>query len=234
MKVGVVLVGIEGRINLGFILRLARNFSVDEIVLVQPRAELEHEETQRFAAHGWEWKNRVRVSESLEEALREYEVSICTSAKVGQRSDVLRHPIMPWEIKERVGTPRSLALVFGRESTGLTREEIAKCDLLLHIPGNPDYPVLNLSHAVAIVLYEVWKQYKMKGEVVEVARKEDIDMFLKAWEKISLSVVDEERARKSVLAMKRIIHKARPTLGEIRLVNLIIKRVERLIESCLR
>ncbi len=226
--------GIEGRINLGFILRLTRNFEVDEVILVQPKAELDHEETQRFAAHGWEWRDRVKVLDSLDEALRGYEVSICTSAKVGQRSDVLRHPIMPWEIRERVGTPSSLALVFGRESTGLTREEIAKCDLLLHIPGSPEYPVLNLSHAAAIVLYEVWKQYKMRGELVEVAKKEDVKMLLDAWEKISLSVVDEARARNASLAMKRIIHKARPTLGEIRLVTLIVKRVERLIESCLK
>ncbi len=234
MKVGVVVVGIEGRINLGFILRLVRNFEADELILVEPKAELEHEETERFAAHGWEWRDRVRVVNNLDEALSNYEVSICTSAKVGQRSDVLRHPIMPWEIKERVGTPKSIALVFGRESTGLTREELSKCDLLLHIPGNPEYPVLNLSHAVAIVLYEVWKQYKMRKEVVEVADKEDVEMFLSAWEEISRAVVDKERAEKATLAMRRIIHKARPTLGEIKIVTLIAKRVERLIKSCLR
>ena len=46
-------------------------------------------------------------------------------------------------------------MLFGREGTGLTQEEIAKCDLLVSIPADKRYPILNLSHALAIILYRL-------------------------------------------------------------------------------
>ena len=54
------------------------------------------------------------------------------------------------------------ALVFGRENYGLYKDELALCETTVTIPTSPDYPVLNLSHAVGIVLYEINRNLKVK------------------------------------------------------------------------
>jgi tRNA (cytidine32/uridine32-2'-O)-methyltransferase len=48
-----------------------------------------------------------------------------------------------------------VALVFGREHSGLTNEELERCNFLVHIPSNPDYSSLNLGAAVQVLAYEV-------------------------------------------------------------------------------
>ena len=51
--------------------------------------------------------------------------------------------------------PREVALVFGRERTGLTNEELQLCHAAVHIPANPDYSSLNLAAAVQVLAYEL-------------------------------------------------------------------------------
>ena len=60
---------------------------------------------------------------------------------------------LPSLIKER----EKPALIFGRENYGLYREELALCEVTITIPTNPKFPILNLSHAVGIVLYEIYR-----------------------------------------------------------------------------
>ena len=62
------------------------------------------------------------------------------------------------------------ALVFGRENYGLYKEELALCEVTLTIPTNPDYPILNLSQAVGIVLYEIKRKEKVNGPKKRKAR----------------------------------------------------------------
>ncbi|MEF8848973.1 MAG: TrmH family RNA methyltransferase, partial [Candidatus Thermoplasmatota archaeon] len=49
-----------------------------------------------------------------------------------------------------------IGVVFGREDYGLYNHEIAKCDVMVRIPSSEEYPTLNLSHAVALVLYNLF------------------------------------------------------------------------------
>ena len=52
-----------------------------------------------------------------------------------------------------------MALVFGREDIGLTQEQLTRCDILVNIPSNEEYPILNLSHAATIVMYEIFASH---------------------------------------------------------------------------
>jgi TrmH family RNA methyltransferase len=52
-----------------------------------------------------------------------------------------------------------VALVFGREDVGLTNEEVTLCDLVFTIPASKEYPSMNLSHAIAVTLYELFNKY---------------------------------------------------------------------------
>ncbi|MEM1873368.1 MAG: TrmH family RNA methyltransferase [Acidilobaceae archaeon] len=155
-KLRLVLVGVEGSVNLGFIARLAENFAVDELYLVGPQASIE--EAERYAARASKRLRSAVVVESLAEALRGVSLSICTSA-IASLEDTLRTALTVWEAAEvAAATEGTVALVMGRESTGLKREEIELCSTLATIPASPSYPELNLSNATAIFLYEFFKR----------------------------------------------------------------------------
>ena len=207
MKVRVVLVEPEGKINFGFILRLCKNFEVDELVAVRPKFDVKDEEVLRFAAHGKDFVERVSIVDNYKEALKG--LVVCTSAKVSHR-DPLRDFVVPWELREKLGEPEALSLVFGRESVGLTREELSECDALLHVPASPQYPVLNLSHAVAIVLWEVWKQYKLsKATLPQMADEKEKDLILNISRELAEKFVGDEAKRERVLvSIKRLLAKA--------------------------
>ncbi len=234
-KVRVVLVGVEGEVNLGFIVRLCANFMVDELILVQPQVNPYSETVTRYAAQGRWFMERMRVVDSLDKALRDVEVSACTSARVGARSDVLRHAYTVREFAEEIA-PRydSVAVVFGRESVGLTREEIAKCDLLVHIPANPQYPVLNLSHAVAIVLYELYTSMHKpsRAALFERPRRETLERTLEHLEFLVDMVVDGERREQVLAAFKHILWGCNISSGEASALYYFAKKTRKVVEEC--
>ncbi|MCQ4345341.1 MAG: tRNA (cytidine-2'-O-)-methyltransferase TrmJ [Sulfolobaceae archaeon] len=217
-----VLVEPEGEYNVGFIARLSKNFQVDELVIVRPKADLS--KAKEFSAKGSDFLERARVTDSYDEALEGVDLKIATSSIADSKGDILRKSITPWEAAELIMSKR-VALVFGRESVGLTREEIAKTDFLLHIPANPEYPVLNLSHAVGIVLYEFWKYRnfvkkernvtpeairlldKYSFDIYNLLRKteEDLAIYLALKRVLIKGVSDEEEARTVIRTLRKIV-----------------------------
>ncbi len=232
-----VLVGVEGPINLGSVARLAKNFSADELFLVKPVARLDDELAIRFAAHARDFLARAVIVERLEDALRGVDFSACTSAKVGQRSDVLRHPLTPWDFAALATRFRKVAVVFGRESVGLTRDEIALCDVLVSIPANVEYPVLNLSHAVAIILYELYKATRLQESQfrVEPANEELLRKLAQRLECIAEKVVTDQRIQQVKAALRHLLFKSGLTAGEASGIAYFVKRlVKRLgVDECL-
>jgi TrmH family RNA methyltransferase len=236
-RVRVVLVGVEGEVNLGFIVRLCANFRADELVLVSPQVDPYSETVKRYAANGVWFLERVRVVGTLEEALRGVDVAACTSAKIGGSSDVLRHAYTVREFAENIA-PRyeSIGLVFGRESVGLTRDEIAKCDLLIHIPANPEYPVLNLSHAVAITLYELYTALTSpsRGKLFEAPRRETLERLLDHAHALIEAVVDRERREAVLSALKHVLWGCGLTSGEASSLYHFFKKLRKTMENCIR
>ena len=49
-------------------------------------------------------------------------------------------------------------ILLGREDIGLKNEELKICDVVVSIPANPEYPIMNVSHAAAINFYEIYKK----------------------------------------------------------------------------
>ncbi len=227
----VVVVGIEGEANLGFIVRLCKNFDVDELAVVSPQINVFSDEVKRFAANGVDYlfSGKVRIYQSIEDSLKDVGISACTSAVIDTRSgDVLRKAIELQDFVKIAQSYTSIAVVFGRESVGLTREEISKCNLLVHIASNPEYPVLNLSHAVAIVLYELYKTIK-KASLVEKIDKADEDS-LKIAEKyidaLAKAVASDDRQYEMFsLTFKRLLRKAPLSKAEIGFLVTFIRRL---------
>ncbi|MCC6010396.1 MAG: RNA methyltransferase [Fervidicoccaceae archaeon] len=229
--VKIVIVGVEGSVNLGFILRLAMNFDVEDIVLVNPQ-QIDWDEVKRFSAKAHPLIERLSIKNSFNEAFSPDELKVCTSAIISEE-DFLRQSITMDEYRrlliEREGR---VALVFGRESTGLTREELKQCDVVLTIPTSSKYPALNLSHAVAILLYETYvtlgKAYREPGRRPVLASSQDVQGIKDDISKlVSCIAMDEKKRERLTRSIINIISRGNPRKAEARALSFVLKRILR-------
>jgi RNA methyltransferase, TrmH family, group 1 len=152
----IVLVNPKFEGNVGAIARSMSNFDVDELYLVDP-CDL-GEDALRRSKHGSYILENAVVTETVEEALSGCFLVAGTSGIVtkGDRN-YARVPVPLREFAQQTfGYEEKIALVFGREDTGLLQEEVNKCDVLVNIPTSETNPILNLSHAATIAMYEMF------------------------------------------------------------------------------
>lgn len=159
IKQDVILVEpkIEG--NIGAIARLCNNFAINRLVLVAPQVNHLDGEARKRAKHSIKYLEEAVVVNSIEEIKENYSLLIGTSAKAGLNYNVYRQPSFPWNLSEIQNVSQgNMGIIFGREDRGLSNEELRLCDILVNIPIPGDHRVLNISQAVAIILYEIWKE----------------------------------------------------------------------------
>lgn len=155
MTIRVVLVRPERAVNVGAVARAMRNAGLDELSLVAP-GDWRTLECWRSARGAQELLERAQVHEDLEAALAD--ASWVAGFSRRAVADAARLDVR--ELAEEVaGLPagRIASLVFGPERTGLRADELVRCGRRAVIPTHPDQPSLNLSHAVAIAGYEVYR-----------------------------------------------------------------------------
>ncbi|MFH1408937.1 MAG: RNA methyltransferase [Nanoarchaeota archaeon] len=152
--------------NIGAIARVMKNFGFSQLLLVNPRCDHLTGEAMARAMHAADVLKKARkVSWS---AVKKFPCVVGTTAKMGSEYNILRAPLSPAELAESLPKVKT-ALVFGREDTGLTNEEVMDCDIVCTIPSQSKYTALNLSHAAAILLYELRSRKKVIGEQVVYA-----------------------------------------------------------------
>lgn len=162
-RVRFVLVETSRPGNIGAAARAMKTMGFHDLVLVKPRYErvLMHEEAVAFASGAQDVLQQARVVNSLDEAIADCNVVAGLSARLREFSPPL---MQPREFAASISasltasnTDQSTlqaALVFGNERFGLSNEQVERCNVLLHVPTNPDYSSLNLAQAVQIMAYE--------------------------------------------------------------------------------
>lgn len=156
-RVRVVLVRPQVAGNIGAVARLMENFNAGQLVLVEPKAGVVSREAMQRSTRGEHRLTSARVVSTLGEALEGVVYAVGASRRRGpvHQADDLTPSAMARLLVERVAEG-DVAILFGTEDKGLSREDLLACDAVVNIPANPRYPTLNLSHAVAICLYETF------------------------------------------------------------------------------
>ncbi len=161
----IVLVEPHYPANIGSVARLMKNFGVRDLYIVNPKTDPFSSESRKYAMHGLDILLSARVAASLDEAIEGSSLVVATTGNTTEKSS-LRTPSYLHEVSEFLSkyysSPDTISLVFGREPSGLTNEEISKADITLTILTHHEYTSLNLSHAVGIVLYELFVKWKEK------------------------------------------------------------------------
>ena len=154
----VVLVGPENPGNVGFVTRVLANFGVNELRIVGEDCR-QDQFAQMFSVHAHDILNNAGVFDSLSSAISDIDLAWAATARGGRNHSVTRALVPLSELPDPNALKGKIALVFGRESTGLFNDELELCDLAFTILASKDYPSLNLSHAVSVVLYHLFSTY---------------------------------------------------------------------------
>lgn len=153
-NVRIILIGTSHPGNIGSAARAMKTMGLSNLVLVDPECTVDGKSKALSAGAGDVLENR-QVFATLDEAVADCGLVIGASA----RPRTLDWPMLdPREMGEKVcieGQKYPVALVFGRENSGLTNDELQKCHFHVFIPANPDYSSLNLAMAVQTLSYEV-------------------------------------------------------------------------------
>ncbi len=136
--------------NLGAAMRVAANFAVPRLELVRCGVDPQQPEVLQWACGGDRYL-QVNQYDTLEQATARYRTVVATASARGRDNQPVVTPRSAVELLGRRGL-KTTALVFGNESRGLSRQDLDRCDLALRVPTNPDFPVLNVTQTVAIVL----------------------------------------------------------------------------------
>jgi tRNA/rRNA methyltransferase len=159
--------------NLGYLARAAANFGIEELFVVGPR-QLDSgnlSDARIFASHGRWLIDEIQYVESLEKLRHKFALLIGTTAiEARRKSNLIRRTIRleacAKRLADRGEKPKQRdCFVFGRDSTGLTNEELKKCDYCVTIKTGSAYNTLNVSHAAAIVLYEFSRQHSKTSSI---------------------------------------------------------------------
>lgn len=182
MNLSVILVEPEGEENVGMIARAMKNFAFDSLIMVNPKATRSMAMRSR-AMHSWDIIEKSTTVKSFEEAIKGFDFVVAASAKVFDGRNTTRKFFTVREMATNLaGVDGSIALVIGREPSGLSNEELRMCDAVVHIPTHTKYNSLNISHAVAILLYEL--SNLTPSSTRKLDRKE-FDYFLNEFEAIA-------------------------------------------------
>lgn len=234
-RLSVVLVRPKEDGNVGAVARVARNFGADQLYFVNPRASLGFE-ARRRAMGGIPLLKAAKVVPDLEAATASADLVVgTTDLSTGRSASYLRRAVSPERLGEMLlPLEGSVAVVFGPEDNGLGREELARCDLLVHIPARREFPTLNLSHAAAIVLYAV---HRARGsadpettpapEVLRL-RGSEKELFLRRVEELAAKAGYPPHKRHGLgLLWRRALGRSTPTEAEYRMLLGFLKSVER-------
>jgi len=169
--------------NIGAVARIMANFGFDELVLVRPKCDHLSEEAQGRSKRA----RPILKNANVLDALPKLDYLIATTSELGTDFNIPRSPVTPKELVEllRGKIKGSIGLVFGPEGPGLSNKDIEQCDFVVTIPTHKKYHSMNLSHSVAIILYELY------GSFGKVKVNADIRPVTDAEKKQILKMVDE-------------------------------------------
>ncbi|MBL4762992.1 MAG: tRNA (cytosine(32)/uridine(32)-2'-O)-methyltransferase TrmJ [Gammaproteobacteria bacterium] len=253
----IVLIGTSHPGNIGAAARAMKTMNLDSLYLVTPK-HFPDEEANRLASSAADVLDNAVVCETLDAAIADCRLVIGASAR--ERS-VTWPMLAPDETAAQLvkeAKQHDVALVFGRERTGLTNEELDKCHALVQIPANAEYSSLNLAAAVQVLSYEINMAVIKAGDTPKNSVQEnrtnddladenlcsaaDMENYFVHLEKtlVDLEFIDRSNPRLLMRKVRRLYNRIRPTDIEMNILRGILtatataqgrRQTEKIVES---
>ena len=230
-RVRVVLCDTTHPGNIGAAARALKTMGLSRLYLVVPR-HFPHAEADARASNAGDVLAAAQVSASLAEALHGTVFAAALTARGRELSQPALAPRDAAPLVLAEAAAGDVALVFGRESSGLTREQVNLCQRIVHIPANPVYSSLNLAAAVQIMAYELRVAAGAGGlpapEVCEPAAFEEVEAFHLHLEQVmrETGFLDPRKPRRLTQRMRRLFTRARLEKEEVSLLRGLLKAMQ--------
>jgi len=231
-NIRIVLVEPQGPLNVGSVCRAMMNFGAYRLRLVNPCAAYRCLDARRMALRAKPILNDARVFSSLQDALADCHLAFGTTRRFGKyREDC----ISPEQSAARALSqpPDSpVAFVFGREDRGLHTSELDLCQFFVTISTDGAYPSMNLSHAVALMLYEIRKgalnQAPPPPEEQTTARAKDVENMFQHMRQTLLDVeyLDHQNPDHILRTFRRLFGRTGLTDREVRILQGLWSRID--------
>lgn len=167
-NVSVILVEPSHPGNIGATARAMNNMGITDLRLVSPTDHLQSD-AYKMASNSSHILENATIFDSLRDAIHDKQLVIGTSARLRTSQHVATSIVELPDIVKRYGSDVSIAIIFGRERTGLTNSEMNHCNEWVYIPTFGESSSLNLAQAVIVTLYEVSKLFTEKSPIKQNA-----------------------------------------------------------------
>lgn len=199
--------------NIGAIARLMGNFNIQTLSILNP-PDINDEALAR-AMHAKDILHDFESIHCLPSKLETFDlVAGTTGITSGKEKEFLRKAESPEEFANNTHDyPGKIAILFGREDKGLSNDELSYCDKLINIPTSETYPIMNLSHAVGVILYEIFKKNKKRSipdtingsKIDESERERLIELFSTILDQIDYPT---HKRRKTEVMFRKLLGRA--------------------------
>jgi tRNA (cytidine32/uridine32-2'-O)-methyltransferase len=233
-NISIVMVGTTHPGNIGAAARAMHNMSISNLVLVNPQCPVGEIAYARASGANVVLDNR-RKTESLQQAVQDCTLVIAASARVRSlpwpelTTDSMVQKIAGLDAQSRT------ALVFGREHSGLTNEELALCNYMVNIPTNPDFSSLNVASAIQVLCYEIFKSgaNQVKAERSNsqelAATRQELEGYFQHLEQVITTTrfLDTENPGLLMQRLRRLFHRIELSKSEVNILRGILSSVEK-------
>jgi tRNA/rRNA methyltransferase len=231
----VILVGPENPGNIGFVSRALANFGVNELRMVG-EDHRQDQFAQMFSVHAHDILDNASVYDDLGSALADIDLAWAATARAGRNHSVTRALVPLAELPDPNLLEGRTALVFGRESTGLFNEELELCDLAFTVPTSKEYPSLNLSHAVSIVLYHLFSKYapeepRQPSEARAATHQERQQVYTFFDDVVDQLNLKEHRIPIAKQVFRNLLGRAYMTGREVATLTGVVRRISELVNE---
>ncbi len=141
--------------NIGSTARVLKNFGFSNLRLVAPPKNYKDAEARKMSLGAFDLLKNAEVFETLSDALKDVNYAIGSSCGTQREIKSISTFELPNLIKEISAQSKRTAFIFGEERDGLTKEELNRCDLIISIPTDAEFPSLNVAQAIGVVAYEL-------------------------------------------------------------------------------
>ncbi|MBE2900642.1 RNA methyltransferase [Methanothermobacter thermautotrophicus] len=231
-NISVVFVEPETPGNIGFLARAMKNFGLRTLILINP-CELE-DEAYYQAMHARDIVEGALIYRDLPEMMTSLEPDflVGTTGVPGGSYNVDRIPLRPSQLADAIRPSSRTFILFGREGDGLSNEEIGMCDMVVSVPTSEEYPIMNITHAAAIIFYELFRNRKFRCEGLEEASGLEKGLLLDEMDDI-LSLIDipEHKRRVASRVFRNITGRAFITAREAHTLKGVLRRIKNSIKG---
>lgn len=232
----IVLIKPQNPNNIGFIARSMANFDLHRLILINPLCDHLDDIAVKTSKHAINIlkKARVKKYDYFINIKKDFDLVVGTTSVLGTDYNIPRTPLQPEEFVNKI-TNENIALIFGNEGTGLSNEEIKKCDFIVTIPSSKKYSALNISHAASILFYELYKvkgENKINKDIAPVTSKEK-EIIMKKLNNIlnNIKFSTKEKKETQIITWNRIFQKAMMSKRESFVILGLLKKLEDIVNA---